>query len=188
MQSRFDQNNASRGRVASGGMPLNGRLAVKAGSPAALRIEAAANSIAVTMIATFVVAFAYLYFKHRVPEGSPASQPAAAVQSAPLPARASAAAAPGSPAEPNLVPVMLRVRYVRQESRLEGSLKNLSAAPLDVILIGTNHEGDETGRVSLRLAPYESRSFGMDDGMELESGGQVLARGEGYQDRQTPIP
>ncbi len=176
----------------------------------------AAKRIALTMIVTFLATFACLYWKQKAAETPvPATPRLTAMQNSQLPPRApsdmapttrpeppmrAAAAAEPSPVvvpaaeeqpadeQPNLVPVILRVRYIRRENRIEGSIKSLSATPLNVILVGKNHEGDETARVSIQLAPFESKPFGTEDGMDLESGGQLFAQSQGYQDRPASIP
>jgi hypothetical protein len=150
-----------------------------------------ANRIALSMIVTFLVTFGCLYWKQKASE-----VPAAiALPGQPMPAatavelsRVVAPSAEEQPADAPLVPVIVRIRHVRQQGKVEGSIKSLSATPLNIILVGTNHEGDETARVSIQLAPFESKSFSTDDGLELQSGGHVLAQSQGYQDRDASIP
>jgi hypothetical protein len=176
----------------------------------------AANRIALTMIVTFLLTCAGLYWKQKAAEApapatpsmtvaQPAQAPPRAPPEVPPPTRpgsplraATSAALSGVVApsaeeqptdeQPSVVPVVLRLRYFRRENRFEGSIKSLSATALNIILVGKNHEGDETARISIVLAPFESKPFGTDDGMELESGGQVFAQSQGYQDRPASIP
>jgi hypothetical protein len=177
-------------------LPEKRTASAKARLASAPRIEAAANAIALTMIVTFLVTFAYLHWRHRGPEISPVAAPAAAdAQTIQLPGQASAdrdsqkrTATPPAGIEAGLVPVSLRIRYVRGDNRIEGTIESLSAKPLSIVLVGQNREGDETARLSIQLNPLELKVFDADTGMELESGGQVLAQSQGYQDRAAPIP
>ncbi|MGA2397341.1 MAG: hypothetical protein ABSG30_04650 [Steroidobacteraceae bacterium] len=165
------------------------------------------------MIVSFTVTFAYLYWKQKTSEVPARATPLVAIPQAvhapsrisPLapstpadpPVRAAAVAAPRPLAAPSaepadeqssLLPVTLRMRHIRRDNRVEGLIKSLSENPLSVTLVSKNHEGDETARVSIQLTPFESKPFSTDDGLDLESGGQVLLQSQGYQDRQAPIP
>jgi hypothetical protein len=173
---------------------------IKARPASIVEVEAAARGIALTMIVTFGVTFALLYWKQRPAHTLlPATfQPLRIAAPAPLGALPAAAEhardvkpsaqAPLADEQLKVVPVDLHVRFVHRENRVEGSVKNLSPHPLSMILVGENREGDETARVAILLNPYESKSFNTDDEMDLRSGGHVSAQSQGYQERNAPIP
>lgn len=171
----------------------------------------ASMSIALTFCVSFAVSFGYLYYKQRreepalpppprVPAHSlrvPPPPPAAAV-TAPLveaslppgPAvsvmNGGASSEPADVAQPDLVPVLVRVRRVR--GIIEGNIKNLSEKPLSLTVVSRNRQAEETGQAVVMLAPFEMKNFGTDVGMELHSGDQILVQSQGFKDREAVAP
>jgi hypothetical protein len=101
MQIRFDEDHMAQAclvRPEELPAPQSRAATAKAGPASALRIEAVANSIALTLIATFVVTLAYLYWKHKGPELPPPASPSIAVpQAAPVLPQAAPAVRRASP-------------------------------------------------------------------------------------------
>jgi hypothetical protein len=194
--------------------------AVRARPASALELEAAAGtayrSIALTMILSFIVSFAYLYWKEKSSEVSvpppptiPAPPRAAAPQPVPAsdpplrraravePANPQAAAGPPDIADADqagaaqlldLVPVTLFVRTLHAQGRIEGRIRSLSENPLTLTIEAKNRQGDVTAQIALLLAPLQSKTFGTDEGMDLQPGGQLVVRSQGYRDREAAVP
>jgi len=187
----------------------------------ALKIQAAAGSafrsIALTMILSFIVSFAYLFWKQKSSEVSAPlpplavhstaapPRPAAALEPPPSPVRsvepmrsgavvrqppesADAGEATGDEQQPDLVPITMFVRTLRGEGRIEGQIKSLSSNPLTVTIAASNRQGDETAQITLQLDPLQPKTFGTDEGMDLQSGGRLVVRSPGYRDRDAAVP
>ena len=72
MHAGFEENDSALARIARPDeMPFRGKRPSTVNAGAALRIEAAANTIAVIIVVTFAVIFAYLYWKHRSSDVAP---------------------------------------------------------------------------------------------------------------------
>ncbi|HMK86869.1 MAG TPA: hypothetical protein VK437_13000 [Steroidobacteraceae bacterium] len=198
-------------------MALPLRAASSAKSPArSLPAGGAAGGgygrIALTMVVTFVLSFAYLYRKQRAEEllvapsappvivsraarpPPPNDPPARTVEPAPLTKAMTAppAAAPNptggvDQAPVDFVPVVLLLRRDHRAGRVEGSIRNLSEQPLTLTIV-TYRNNDETGGTRLVLDQLEKTAVGTDKGMEIESGDHIVIQSQGFKDRESIAP
>ncbi len=177
--------------------PVGQKLATWESRPAAaLRRDARSDyrGIGLTMILSFTVTFTCLLWKQRAARVPLPAIPAAARESP-----RSLAASPGAEtvgpsstaavavAPADLVPVTVRIRNFRHEGRVEGSVQSLSATPLNVFMLRSDRQGRQVGALMLSLAPFETKPFGSDEGLDLQPGDQVLVQSQGYRDRQVGV-
>jgi len=117
---------------------------------------------------------------------SPVAAPAMAAAPEATPQRVAPPAQP-SPASA-AAPVSVHVWNRRRLGTIEGRVINNSDKPLTVVLEGKDRGGVRSASVFFELNPGEQKSFGTDDGLQLEGGGVVVARVVGFPDQEVGIP
>jgi hypothetical protein len=100
----------------------------------------------------------------------------------------SASTAPeGDPAADDL-PVDIRFRQRPDLGRVQGSVINKSGTQLVIDAIIFDPKTKETSKVQLGVAPYSGKPFGVDDGLDMQSGDQITLRSAPYRDKLARIP
>jgi hypothetical protein len=177
--------------------PLGQKPAPLESRPAAAPRRDARNAyrgIGLTMVLSFTVTFTCLLWNQRAARIPLPAIPAAPRESlrastaspaAEIVGPSSTAAVAGAPADS--VPVTVRIRNFRHEGRVEGSVQSLSPTSLNVFVVGSDRHGRQIGALRLSLAPFETKPFGSDEGLDLQPGGQVLVQSQGYRDRQVGV-
>jgi hypothetical protein len=169
------------------------------------------RGILLTMIVSFAVSFAFLYWKQesrRMPAPAPpgAAPPVASpIVPAPTIARAPQAPAvaritqkPAPPVEtfegPPL-PVMFNVTQQNGEESAgelagiaEVHIKNSSDGPLAVTVLDENQSTRHTSQAHVLLAPNGETSIGAEDGLNMQSGDQVTVRSSGFSVLTATVP
>lgn len=157
------------------------------------------RSILLTMIVSFAVSFAFLYWKQesrRLPAPAPpAAAPPVAPPVAPAPTIARAPQAPAAaritqkPAPPPTetfegppLPVMFNV------TPAEVHVKNSSDNPLAVTVLDENQSTRHTSQAHVLLAPNGETTVGSEDGLNMQSGDQVTVRSSGFSVLTATVP
>jgi hypothetical protein len=175
------------------------------------------RSITWTIILTFAVSFAFLYWKQKSREAptiaaAPIALPQVArPQPAPQlpmaqnvpPSAAAPAASPARPApEANVggppLPVLFKVtqRTVRSEESAQAEMVNVAEAhilnpsdnPLAVTVIDVNLPTMETSRTQVMMGPNTEAHVGTDEGLTMRSGDQITLRSAGFSDLTLTVP
>jgi hypothetical protein len=127
------------------------------------------------------------------PSAQPPTAPVAAVQAAqPAPEQALAvpandAAAP-SAADPQQMPVQIIFRRRERLNKFEGRITNTSGDPLQVEVLVLSASTHYTTQAGVNVGGYLQSSFGIDDGLDMQSGDQVTLRSYPYHDSVIQIP
>jgi hypothetical protein len=120
---------------------------------------------------------------------APAARLPAPTQAAPEKAfTAPANEAASSAADAQQMPVQLVFRRRERLNKFEGRITNTSSDPLQLqvlVLSGSTHY---TTQAQVNVGAYVQSSFGLDDGLDLQSGDQVTLRGYPYHDSVMQIP
>jgi hypothetical protein len=133
---------------------------------------------------------------------SPAIDPPAARQqtanarSLPAPAQpapekafiASANEAASSAAGGQQMPVQLAFRRREKLNKFEGRITNSSSDPLQLEVLVLSASTHYTTQAQVNVGAYVQSSFGIDDGLDMQSGDQVTLRGYPYHDSVMQIP
>ncbi len=186
---------------------------VKSRPAAAFRPDSrgAYRGIGLTMIVSFAVTCAFLLWKQRASEAplrlsAPVTIPQPAHSLTTPPARAAEAAESRAPmavpsaetagsagtetsaaARSELVPVTVRMRNFRHEGRVEGSIQSLSPKPLNVAIEGSDRQGGQVGELTISLAPFETKPFGSDQGLDLKPGDLLRVQSQGYREQEVEV-
>jgi hypothetical protein len=174
------------------------------------------RGIALTLVVTFALSFAYLYRERRAQEPLVApSVPAPRAVAVPVPApnntsvrtvepRRQETVQPQRPVAPppaatqdrneenehaptDLIPVALNLRRDRKTGEVEGSLANMADRRLTFTVISRDRSDGEIGRTTLALDPGEKAAVGSDE-LYLERGGHIIIQTDGYQDLPRLVP
>jgi hypothetical protein len=167
--------------------------------------------LALTMLVTFSIAFCFLWRNHAADS---VSAPAKAAAETPLPVRSpaqsppvaqpaelalpaahagSTAPAPAAAAVPPVsaaaeeMPVELHFRHRPDLNSIQASLLNRSENALVVDALVFDPRTQQTSKVQLSVAAYKAATFGVDDGLDIQSGDQITLRCAPYQDKVFPI-
>jgi hypothetical protein len=100
----------------------------------------------------------------------------------------SASAAPERDPAADDLPVDIRFRQRPDLGRVQGSVINKSNAQLVIDAIIFDPKTKETSKVQLGVAPYSGKPFGVDDGLDMQSGDQITLRSAPYRDKLARIP
>jgi hypothetical protein len=169
------------------------------------------RSIALTMIVTFAVSFALLYWKQKsreppvlaatpvLPRQLQRPQPQAATEQAPRIAPAVAPtptpALPGEAAAAPALPVLLTVTRqtaggddAGDPSVAEAHLVNSSDEDLAVTLITLDPSTQQTSQAQVFLGPGSEGRAGPAEGLRIRAGDQITLRSEGFAELQLTVP
>ena len=175
------------------------------------------RNITLTIIVTFAVSFAFLYWKQSARQRPILAAPVAMRQAehpqrtpslpGTEPARAEAAA-PARPAQPTpeptsdvggpALPVLYKIseRTVRtgdadspgETARVgEVQLANSSDQPLFITVIDVNLPTMETSQTQIMLGPNAEAQVGADNGLKMQSGDQITLRSPGFSELTFPL-
>jgi hypothetical protein len=119
--------------------------------------------------------------------------PVAAVQAAqPAPEKALAVPANDTAApiaaDPEQMPVQLTFRRRERLNKFEGRIANTSVDPLVVEVSVLSASTHYTTQAQVNVGGYLQSSFGINDGLDMQSGDQVTLRSYPYHDSVMQIP
>jgi hypothetical protein len=116
---------------------------------------------------------------------APAAAPAALDKAPTIPAND---AATPMTADPEQLPVQVVFKRRERLNKFEGRIVNTSSDPLQVevsVLSATTHF---TTQAQVSVGAYLQSHFGIDDGLDMQSGDQVTLRSYPYHDSVLQIP
>lgn len=122
------------------------------------------------------------------PAPSASAASASAMAAAPVVSPPAVAPTAQPAVAPAAAAVSVNVWNRRRLGTIEGRVINKSDKPLTVVLEGKDRGGVLSASVFFELNPGEQKSFGTDDGLQLEGGGVVVARVVGFPDQEFGIP
>jgi hypothetical protein len=126
------------------------------------------------------------------PSARPLTAPVAAVPAAqPAPEKALAVpanAAAVNDAGPEQMPVQIVFRRRERLNKFEGRITNTSGDPLQVEVLVLSASTHYTTQAAVNVGGYLQSSFGIDDGLDMQSGDQVTLRSYPYHDSVMQIP
>jgi len=159
-------------------------------------------SIIITMIVSFSLSFAFMYWQRQTKEPTVRQQeplpipPVTAGPSAPpksarvrranvvVPPAVSTAAVDEAPA----MPVTFDIWNRRHKNKIEASLMNISDDSLLVQVHIVNQSTKQSSQLAFDLAPHAEKKFGTDDGLEMNSGDQITLQSPPYRDLTREVP
>jgi hypothetical protein len=96
------------------------------------------------------------------------------------------AAADETPADE--MPVELHFRHRPDLNKVQASLANSSENALVVDALVFDPRTNQSAKIQLDVAPYKAATFGIDDGLDIQSGDQITLRSTPYRDKVVAIP
>jgi|GEM_PF-6094345 len=159
-------------------------------------------SIIATMIGTYVVSLIVMIrgqHGHVVPSlemnTTPAPMPrplerpnpAIAPAIAPLPSIAPAPAPAAPLDEAPALPVSVQVMYRHRINSIIANVSNISGDALS-IQASVVRNGSQVSGLQIDLPPYGTQSFGMADGVDMQSGDQVVLHSADFRERSQTVP
>jgi hypothetical protein len=174
------------------------------------------RSIILTMVVSFSVSFATMYWQRKIQErsvpvpiaeavpGVAVSTPAAAPTRPPIAehqepialAMRTAASAerptetvtPDEEAAAEVLPVAFHIRNRRDLNKIDGDIRNITSKPMPITLRAVNSSTQATSEVHFQLAPGERKIYSTDDGLIMQTNDQLIVQSPPYQDRVVRVP
>jgi hypothetical protein len=172
------------------------------------------RSIILTMVVTFSVSFAIMFWQrktqeHPVPmvEAMPnvgvsapaAARPPVAEHEVPVaPAGRTVASADHSgeavtpvdeePAPAEALPVAFHIRNRRDLNKIDGDILNTTSKPMSITLRSMNPSTRATSEIHFQLAPGERKTYSTEDGLYMQANDQLIVQSPPYQDRVVQVP
>ena len=172
------------------------------------------RSIILTMVVSFSVSFAIMFWQRKIQEGpvpiaeaapgvavsAPAAAPARPVIAEHLqavaPASRTAANAdrpaeivmPGEEAPAEVLPVAFHIRNRRDLNKIDGDIRNITSKPMSITLRAVNPSTQATSEIHFELAPGERKTYSADDGLNMQTNDQLIVQSPPYQDRVVRVP
>jgi len=170
------------------------------------------RSIVVTMLVSFTVSFAVMFWQREprdatvVASNAPAPKatyneaaairrPAPADRSAAEPATGPALSAPpGSSAdqaaEPSAepLPIAFHIRNRRDLNRIEGDIANITDKAMPITMRAVNAVTRATSEVQFELRPGEKKSYSSESGPYMQTNDQLIIQSPPYRDRVVQVP
>jgi hypothetical protein len=175
------------------------------------------RSIILTMVVSFAISFAVMYWQrnpqeHSVPRveaapsiamSAPAPIPAGppiAAPVAPAPPAAAKVDAPAKPASPGekasleeatgseALPVAFHIRNRRDLHVIDGDIRNITSKPMSITLRSMNPSTQATSEIHFELAPGERKTYSTDNGLAMQTDDQLIVQSPPYQDRIVRVP
>jgi len=174
------------------------------------------RSIILTMVVSFSVSFAAMFWQRKIQErsapvpiaeaapGVAVSAPAAAPISPPIaehqepiaPASRTAASAdrpteivaPDEEAVAEVLPVAFHIRNRRDLNKIDGDIRNITSKPMSITLRAVNSSTQATSEMHFQLAPGERKTYSADDGLYMQTNDQLIVQSPPYQDRVVRVP
>ena len=172
------------------------------------------RSIILTMVVSFSVSFAIMYWQRKIQErpvpmaetapGVVVSAPGAAPIRPPMaehrepivPASRTAASAdrptetvtPDEEAAAEVLPVAFHIRNRRDLNKIDGDICNITSKPMSVTLRAVNSSTQATSEMHFQLAPGERKTYSTDDGLYMQTNDQLIVQSPPYQDRVIRVP
>jgi hypothetical protein len=172
------------------------------------------RSIIVTMVVSFSVSFAIMFWQRKIQDrpapmaeaapGVAVSAPAAVPARPPMadhwepvaPASRAAASADrpteavtpddGAPAE--VLPVAFHIRNRREMDKIDGDIRNITSKPMSITLRAVNSSTQATSEIHFQLAPGERKIYSTDDGLIMQTNDQLIVQSPPYLDRVVRVP
>lgn len=174
------------------------------------------RSIILTMVVSFLISFAIMFWQRRaqeqsapmlpstpsvaagVPAAAPAQTPIAEHQE-PVPPASQSVAAADRPAEAmrssdeepvpaEAIPVAFHIRNRRDLNKIDGDVKNITSKPMSITLRSVNSITRATSEIHFELAPGERKIYSTDDGLYMQTNDQLTVHSPPYQDRVVRVP
>ena len=171
------------------------------------------RSIILTILVSFTVSFAIMYWRHKTQEQSvpmieatpnlavsapvAAARPLIAEHGEPIAPAAQTVANPDPPVEaasPGEVgtaeplPVAFHIRNRRDLNKIDGDIRNITSKPMPITLRAVNSSTQATSEVHFQLAPGERKIYSTDDGLIMQTNDQLIVQSPPYQDRVVRVP
>lgn len=169
------------------------------------------RSIILTMVVSFAISFAVMYWQRKTQQHSVARVEAvsnvAVHVPAELPARppipehgapaaqivaradlAEEAAKPGEEAPAEALPVAFHIRNRRDLHMIDGDVRNITSKPMSISLRSVNSSTQTTSEIHFELAPGERKTYSTDDGLSMQTDDQLIVQSPPYQDRVVRVP
>jgi len=97
-----------------------------------------------------------------------------------------ASPAPPEDAAADEVPIELHFRHL--QGKVQGSALSQSADDLVVAASVVSGRTKERAEFQISVAAYKAQTFGLNDGLDLQSGDQITLRSSPYRDRVVVVP
>ena len=95
---------------------------------------------------------------------------------------------PSSDSGAEYLPISLQFRHRPDLGRIQGSVMNNSGSELVIDATIYDPNTRESAKVQLDVAPYTAKPFGVDDGLDMQSGDRITLQSTPYRDRVAQIP
>jgi hypothetical protein len=171
------------------------------------------RSIILTILVSFTVSFAIMYWQHKTQEQSVpmieatpnlavsapvvAARPLIAEHGEPIAPAAQTVANPDPPVEaatPGEVgtaeplPVAFHIRNRRDLHIIEGDIRNITSKPMSITMRAVNSTSQASSEIRFQLAPGEKKTYSTDDGLSMQTDDQLIVQSAPYQDRVVRVP
>jgi hypothetical protein len=175
------------------------------------------RSITLTMVVSFAISFAVMYWQRNPQEHSaprveatpsiavspPAAVPVGPPIAAPVAPALEAAARAGVAAKPapaseerspeeatasEALPVAFHIRNRRDLHVIDGDIRNITSKPMSITLRSVNPSTQATSEMHFELAPGERKTYSTENGLAMQPDDQLIVQSPPYQDRIVRVP
>jgi hypothetical protein len=175
------------------------------------------RSVILTMVVSFAISFAVLYWQRNpqehsaprveaapsvavsspaaVPVGLPIAAPvapaleaAAKIDVAAKPAPAGEERSPEEATASEALPIAFHIRNRRDLHVIDGDIRNITSRPMSITLRSVNPSTQATSEMHLELAPGEKRIYSTENGLAMQTDDQLIVQSPPYQDRIVRVP
>jgi hypothetical protein len=92
------------------------------------------------------------------------------------------------PARAEPLPVAFHIRNRRDLNMIDGDILNTTSKPMSITLRAVNPSTQAISEIHFQLAPGERKTYSTNDGLSMQANDQLIVQSPPYQDRVVQVP